>query len=52
MTPPRYAEYLAEHLPNARLVRIPAAGHMVMLEQPDVVARALRAFLDELSAPA
>lgn len=48
MTPPRYAEYLAQHLPQAQLVIIPQAGHMVMLEQPDAVAQALLRFLEQL----
>jgi len=51
MTPPRYAEYLARHIPNARLVIIPQAGHMVMLEKPEAVAQALREFLDALPPP-
>ncbi len=45
MTPPRYAEYLASQIPNARLVIVPNAGHMVMLEQPEAVAQALQEFL-------
>ncbi|HEY57099.1 MAG TPA: alpha/beta hydrolase [Anaerolineae bacterium] len=48
MTPPRYAEYLAQQIPQSRLVVIPEAGHMVMLEQPEAVAQALRGFLDDL----
>lgn len=45
MTPIKYAEYLAAHIPGARLVRVEGAGHMVMLEQPEVVAAAIRDFL-------
>lgn len=48
MTPPRFSEFLAERLPNARLEIIPDAGHMVMLEKPDTVARLIRGFLDEI----
>lgn len=48
MTPPRYAAFLAEHIPNAELVIIPEAGHMVMLERPEEVAQALLAFLERL----
>ncbi|MGD9124278.1 MAG: alpha/beta hydrolase [Desulfarculaceae bacterium] len=33
LSPPRYAEYLKEHLPQARLSIIPGAGHMVHLEK-------------------
>ncbi len=45
MTPPRYAQYLAQQIPNAQWVLVPQAGHMVMLEQPQAVAQALRHFL-------
>jgi pimeloyl-ACP methyl ester carboxylesterase len=49
MTPPRYAQFLASKLPNATLVLVPDAGHMVMLEQPQAVARELLNFLMRLS---
>jgi pimeloyl-ACP methyl ester carboxylesterase len=45
MTPVRYAQYLADRIPNANLKVIPDAGHMVMLEQPRAVAQALLDFL-------
>ena len=38
MTPPRYATYLAEHLPDARLVMVEDTGHMLPLEQPQQLA--------------
>jgi pimeloyl-ACP methyl ester carboxylesterase len=37
MTPFSHAERMAAELPDAKLVRIRGAGHMVILEQPDVV---------------
>ena len=37
MTPFSHAERIAEELPDAELVRIRDAGHMVMLEQPNLV---------------
>ena len=46
MTPVKYARFLADHLPRAQLNVIPAAGHMVMLEQPAAVEDALRVWLD------
>ncbi len=49
MTPLRYAQYLSSSIPDARLVVIPGAGHMVMLEQPHLVAEALQSFLQEIS---
>lgn len=45
LTPVKYAYYLAEHIPFARLALIEGAGHMVMLEQPRQVADAVRGFL-------
>ncbi|MSP68147.1 MAG: alpha/beta fold hydrolase [Alphaproteobacteria bacterium] len=43
MMPPAYGEAYLRLLPAARLVRVPAAGHMVTHEQPDVVVAALAA---------
>jgi pimeloyl-ACP methyl ester carboxylesterase len=48
LTPPKYSEYLVDHLPDARLRIIPGAGHMVMLEQPRTVAAAITEFLSQL----
>ncbi|MBM3122848.1 MAG: alpha/beta hydrolase, partial [Chloroflexi bacterium] len=45
MTPVKYARFLSENLPGARLEIIPAAGHMVMLEQPAAVERVLSDWL-------
>ncbi len=44
MTPHYYGEFLAQAIPEARLVTVSDAGHMVMLEQPDIVAATLRDF--------
>jgi pimeloyl-ACP methyl ester carboxylesterase len=41
MTPLRYAQYLADAIPGARLQLVPEAGHMLMLEQPQATAAAL-----------
>jgi pimeloyl-ACP methyl ester carboxylesterase len=41
MTPPRLSRSLAEGLPAARLEIVPGAGHMLPLEDPGAVARAL-----------
>lgn len=49
LTPPKYAEFLAGAIPGAHLVRIPCAGHYVMLEQPDETNRAIREFLRPLA---
>lgn len=45
LTPPTYAKYLAEHIPNAQLSLVPNAGHFVMIEQPGAVTRALKEIL-------
>jgi pimeloyl-ACP methyl ester carboxylesterase len=49
MTPVRHVQFLADHLPQGRLEIVPDAGHMVMLEQPLLVAALLREFLSHLS---
>ncbi len=51
MTPPRSAQFLASQLPNAELVMVPEAGHMVMLERPNAVAAALSEFLARIPYP-
>ena len=49
MTPVRYAQFLADSIPNAALQTVPDAGHMVMLEQPQAVAEALNGFLGKIA---
>jgi pimeloyl-ACP methyl ester carboxylesterase len=49
MTPPRYAQFLASGIPDAELALIPEASHMLMLEQPTQVAKALIDFLSGIS---
>ena len=49
MTPVRFAQYLSSSIPNARLSIIPNAGHMVIMEQPRVVADSLLSFLKDIS---
>ncbi len=51
MTPPRFGQYLAEHIPGARLILVEGAGHMVMLEKPEEVARAVREWLETTPLP-
>jgi pimeloyl-ACP methyl ester carboxylesterase len=45
LTPPKYATFLAQRLANAELEWIEGAGHMVMIEKPDLVAAAIGAAL-------
>lgn len=49
LTPPHYSEYLAAHIPQARLVLIDGAGHMVMLEAANEATSAIASFLHSLS---
>jgi pimeloyl-ACP methyl ester carboxylesterase len=48
MTPVKYASYLRNQIAGATLTLVEGAGHMVMLEQPQAVTRALDAFLASL----
>jgi pimeloyl-ACP methyl ester carboxylesterase len=48
MTLLKYAIFLAEHLSHARLVTVPQAGHMVMLEAAEAVTRAVEEFVGEV----
>jgi pimeloyl-ACP methyl ester carboxylesterase len=41
LTPPLHAEAMAAELPDAELVLVQDAGHLVMLEQPDLVSERL-----------
>ncbi len=45
ITPPRYAAWLKEGLPDAHVVLIRGAGHMLPLERPEQVNAALATFL-------
>jgi pimeloyl-ACP methyl ester carboxylesterase len=48
LTPVRYADWLAAHIPGARHVTIDAAGHMSPIEQPQAVNTAMRGFIRSL----
>ncbi|MCP2260189.1 Pimeloyl-ACP methyl ester carboxylesterase [Streptoalloteichus tenebrarius] len=45
ITPFAHSEVIAAELPDAELVRVPGAGHMVGLEQPELVDELVAAFL-------
>lgn len=45
MTPPKFGEFLAAHLPQAEFALLAQAGHMMMLEAPEAVAELVHAFL-------
>jgi pimeloyl-ACP methyl ester carboxylesterase len=48
MTPVKFSEFLADKIRGSRLEVIPGAGHMVMLEKPEVVAGLIDDFLQQL----
>ncbi len=48
LTPLKYSQFLAENIPGARIVDIPYAGHMVMLEQPALFNKAIADFCLEI----
>jgi pimeloyl-ACP methyl ester carboxylesterase len=44
MTPVKYSVYLRDHIRGARLQTVEGAGHMLMIENPEAVVRALISF--------
>jgi pimeloyl-ACP methyl ester carboxylesterase len=48
MTPPKYSAYLRDHISGAELHLIEGAGHMVMLEKPAEVVKALSNLVEKL----
>lgn len=48
LTPLKYATYLRDNIPSATLHIVEGAGHMVMVERPQTVVRALASFCDGL----
>ena len=49
MTPLKFSAYLADQIPDARLVTVEGGGHMVALERPGAVADPVRAFVEEVT---
>ena len=48
LTPPKYSEYLHQHIAHSTLQVIDQAGHYVMREQPDAVNGHIEAWLRQL----
>ncbi|MFC7068410.1 alpha/beta fold hydrolase [Halobaculum lipolyticum] len=48
LTPPRYHEYLADEIPDCRLVTVDGAAHMAMIERQEAFDDAVSSFLDDL----
>ena len=49
MTPPPYSQMMHQRLKKSALHIVEGAGHMVMLEQPQAVAKILQLFLNSIS---
>lgn len=49
MTPLKYSRFLADRIPESRLVTVPRAGHMVFLECPEQVNREITSFISEVA---
>lgn len=49
MTPLKYSHFLLERLARAELVEVEGAGHMIMLEAPQRVNRAIASYLERAS---
>jgi pimeloyl-ACP methyl ester carboxylesterase len=49
MTPPAFSQRLNQKISSSRLVVVPDAGHLVMLERPKEVNRAIEALVAETS---
>ena len=45
LTPPEYSVYLNRAIRGSKVVSVPDAGHMVTLEKPEEVNRAIEAFV-------
>lgn len=50
LTPPEHSREIADLCPNSRLVMVPRSGHMLTMEQPEVVNAVLREWLDVIPA--
>jgi pimeloyl-ACP methyl ester carboxylesterase len=48
MTPPKYSQYLADHMKTAQSVIIEGGTHFVFAEKPEEVNRAIESFLEVL----
>lgn len=48
LTPPEFAREIAAAVPEARCEIVPRCGHMLTLEQPEAVARALGRWFDDV----
>jgi len=47
LTPTKFSAYLQANIASSRLITIPEAGHLVMIEKPAAVNQAIETFLAE-----
>ena len=52
VVPLRQSEILAEEIPDAELVKVPGAGHVVILERPDLINEVIIDLLTRAAASA
>jgi pimeloyl-ACP methyl ester carboxylesterase len=50
LTPPKYSAFLEQQIAHSRRILVPQAGHLVPVEQPEIVNQSLRQFVKDLSA--
>jgi pimeloyl-ACP methyl ester carboxylesterase len=50
LTPPADSQQIHEAVAGSTLVRIPGAGHLSNLEEPEAFGAAVQAFLDSMSS--
>jgi len=48
LTPPDHSAEICRILPDASFVAVPGAGHVALLERPDIVNAALLEFLEQI----
>ena len=48
LTPPEHSRAIAEALPKAQLIEIPDTSHLIQLERPDAVNKALRDLIKQV----
>lgn len=49
MTPPKFADFLADRVPGAQTRIVPGAGHLLFIERPAETNEALRAFVSQIA---
>lgn len=49
-TPASLSEFMAEQIPGAELLMVPGGTHVAPIEQPELVASKIRAFIERVSA--